>query len=128
MTGLTRRACILCLAAVFGGTIWASPKAAARSNFDGAWSVVVITDSGMCDRTYRYGIQIINGRVRYDGDPSVNIGGYVDAKGRVTVQVRSGDQMASGSGRLFREAGSGRWNGGSQTQQCSGHWEADRLT
>ncbi len=132
MTRLIERGSFL-LAAALAAAIWAEPAAAvrssapaARSSFDGAWSVVIITDSGTCDREYRYGLRISNGRVLYQGDPSINIAGQVDPNGRVAVVVRSGDQVASGAGRLSRARGSGLWNGRSSTQQCSGHWVAER--
>src|SRR5437016_5253615 len=106
MTRLIERGPFL-LATALAAAMWAEPAAAvrssapaARSSFDGAWSVVIITDSGTCDRQYRYGLQISNGRVVYQGDPSINIAGRVDPNGRVAVVVRSGDQVASGAGRL----------------------------
>ena len=44
--------------------IAASPgTAAARTSYDGIWSVLIITQSGACERAYRYGVQISNGRV-----------------------------------------------------------------
>jgi len=110
----------------FAVAIWTNPVVAAPSSFDGAWSVNVVTDSGDCGRSYRYGVQIFNGRVFYQGDPSVNIAGRVDPKGRVGVAVRSGGQVAEGSGRLSRNSGGGRWVGRSPGQQCSGHWVAER--
>jgi len=132
MTRLIERGPFL-LATALAAAIWAEPAAAVRStapaarwSFDGAWSVVIITDSGTCDRQYRYGLQISNGRVVYQGDPSINIAGRVDPNGRVAVVVRSGDQVASGAGRLSRARGSGLWNGRSSTQLCSGHWVAER--
>jgi hypothetical protein len=39
-------------------------SADAQSRFDGAWSVLIITDAGDCDRAYRYGVQIVRGRVQ----------------------------------------------------------------
>ena len=39
-----------------------SPARAA--NFDGTWSVLIITQSGDCDRAYRYPVRIANGRGR----------------------------------------------------------------
>jgi hypothetical protein len=99
---------------------------AQRANFDGAWSVLVVTDSGTCDRAYRYGVQIVNGRVTYSGEAGINISGQVEPNGRVNVVVRRGDQEARGSGRLSRDSGSGQWSGRSPGQECAGHWEAER--
>src|SRR5262249_32151259 len=33
------------------------------SNFDGAWSVAIITRSGGCEPQYQFGVRIINGNV-----------------------------------------------------------------
>src|SRR5262249_24632821 len=51
--------------------------AAAPANFDGRWSVVIITDSGSCDRAYRYRVRISGGRLYYDGDSAAVINGQV---------------------------------------------------
>jgi len=97
----------------------------ARTPFDGAWSVLIVTDAGGCDRAYRYALHIVNGKVSYD-DPSFNVSGHVDAHGHVSVTISAGGQRASGSGRLSGNSGDGLWSGHSSTSQCSGHWEAER--
>ena len=56
-----------------------------QSNFDGRWSVVIITDAGTCDRTYRYGVVVSGGRIHYEGDSGVLVSGGVDRNGRVSV-------------------------------------------
>ena len=102
----------------------ASP-AAAQTRYDGAWSVVIITDAGSCDRAYRYGLRIERGRILYDGG-GVDVRGRVTNSGSVSVTLRQGDSYAVGSGRLTRNTGSGRWRGASQNNRCSGHWQAQR--
>ena len=97
-----------------------------QMSFDGQWSVLIITDYGSCDRAYRYGVQISNGRVFYQGGSGVDISGSVSPRGQVSVQVRQGDQQATGTGRLSEASGGGRWSGASPNQQCGGHWEAER--
>src|ERR1700759_4588933 len=81
----------------------------AQSSFDGRWSVVIVTDAGACDRSYRYGLVVSGGRISYAGDSSVIISGGVDPRGRVSVSLRSGQSGAQGSGRLSRSDGGGRW-------------------
>jgi len=98
----------------------------ARMNFDGSWSVLIVTDYGSCDRAYRYGVQISNGRVFYQGGSGIDIFGRVSPRGQVSVQVRQGDQQATGTGRLSEASGGGRWSGASPNQRCGGHWEAER--
>jgi hypothetical protein len=97
----------------------------ARTPFDGAWSVLIVTDQGTCDRAYRYALRIADGRVTYD-DPSFNVSGGVDGSGRVCVAVSTGSQSATGYGRLSGNSGQGSWSGRSTTSQCSGHWQAER--
>ncbi len=104
----------------------AAPSAAdARTPYDGNWSVLIVTERGSCDRAYRYGVEIQNGRVIYrGGGPDFN--GRVSANGSVQVRVSAGSQSASGSGRLSRNAGRGSWRGQSTTGTCSGYWEAEK--
>lgn len=104
---------------------FASP-APARTNFDGNWSVLIVTQSGPCDRAYRYGLSIRNGTVFYEGSLSVNLTGRVSNNGQVSVRVSAGSQGASGSGRLSRDSGSGKWRGTGSMGSCSGTWTADR--
>jgi hypothetical protein len=104
---------------------WAAPAAMARGSFDGAWSVLIVTDAGDCDRAYRYALRIADGRISYD-DPSFNVSGHVDPRGHVNVAVSAGGERASGSGQFAGDSGQGRWTGRSSTSLCSGHWEAAR--
>ena len=123
---MPKRRLILTIAALALATpLSTAPAAIARTPFDGAWSVLIVTDAGTCDRAYRYALRIADGRVYYD-DPSFNVSGRVDGRGRVSVRVSAGGQQANGSGRLYGSSGNGRWSGRSSTSLCSGHWEASR--
>jgi hypothetical protein len=95
------------------------------AQFDGNWSVSIITDSGTCDRGYRYALRILDGRIYYD-NPNFNVSGQVNARGYVSVTVGAGSQQAVGTGRMSRDYGEGTWSGRSATDQCSGRWEAER--
>lgn len=97
---------------------------AAKPNFDGAWSVLIVTEKGTCDRAYRYPIKIANGTVDYAGSASFTVTGKVQSSGVVTVTVARGSQSASGSGRLSLTDGGGNWStaGG----ECSGTWSAEK--
>jgi hypothetical protein len=101
----------------------ASPPSVAQ--FDGNWSVSIITDSGTCDRGYRYALRIADGRIYYD-NPNFNVSGQVNARGYVSVSVGAGSQQAVGTGRLSRDYGEGTWSGRSSTDASAGHWEAER--
>lgn len=100
----------------------ATTPAGSAPNFDGLWSVVIMTDKGSCDRAYRYPIRIRNGIVINESSSPATINGKVSGNGRVTVTVRAGNKSATGSGRLSGSVGAGSWNGG----ECSGTWEAER--
>jgi hypothetical protein len=97
---------------------------AAKPNFDGAWSVLIVTERGTCDRAYRYPVRISNGSVGYAGEASFNVTGRVGANGAVTVTVSRGTQSASGSGMLSSSDGSGYWR--TASGECSGTWTAER--
>ena len=129
---MTKRRAIMALSAtiplvavVLAISLTTAPAAAARQSFDGAWSVLIVTDSGGCDRAYRYALRIANGRISY-GDGTIEVSGHVDPRGHVNVTVNAGGQRASGSGQLADDSGQGRWTGSSSTSSCSGHWEAER--
>ena len=109
---------------VLAATVPASAPASARSNFDGTWSVLIVTQKGSCDRAYRYPVKIDNGSVGYAGDSSFTVSGKVGENGAVTVKVARGNQSANGQGRLSATDGSGMWIAGSG--DCSGTWTAER--
>jgi len=97
-----------------------------RNGFDGNWSVLIITNSGPCDRGYRYGLSIRGGRVFYQGSASVNVDGQVSNNGLVRVRVSAGSQGATGWGRLGPDFGSGSWRGVGSSDTCSGTWTAEK--
>jgi hypothetical protein len=74
---------------------------------------------------YRSGVIIQNGII-YSGGGGINVNGRVASKGVVRATVSSGDQYASGSGRLSRNSGGGVWRGQSSRGSCSGTWTAER--
>jgi hypothetical protein len=124
---MIRRGVLLAILATLalGSLLWSAPAAKARSSYDGNWSVLIVTESGGCDRAYRYALQIVNGRIVYP-DQTINISGRVDGGGHVYVRVSAGGQYASGSGHLSGSSGAGRWSGRGSTSACSGYWQADR--
>ena len=105
-------------------TVPASAPASARSNYDGTWSVLIVTQKGTCDRAYRYPVKIDNGSVGYAGSASFSVSGKVGENGAVTVKVARGNQSANGQGKLSSTDGSGQWVAGSG--ECSGTWTAER--
>lgn len=94
----------------------------ARTDFDGEWSVVIVTSKGDCERSYRAPITINNGSFINVGVNMVDVSGRVRPDGRLTVQVSRGQKSAVGLGRLTATSGSGSWKGGA----CAGTWTAVR--
>ena len=85
-------------AALLAASSWTAPAVSAApgvTQFDGNWSVSIVTDSGECDRGYRYALHIAGGKIYYD-NPSFNISGQVNPGGQVQ---RRGQGRLSGSGR-----------------------------
>lgn len=103
-----------------------SERTMGRAAYDGNWSVLIVTNSGPCDRGYRYGLTIRGGRVFYQGSLAVNVDGQVSGNGMVQVRVSAGSQGATGVGRLSRDYGSGSWRGLGSSGSCSGTWTAER--
>ena len=91
------------------GLIGLSAGAEAQQQFNGRWSVLILTERGECDRAYRYPIAIENGRVRYAGEAGFNITGQVGANGAIQGNIAQGDTRANVRGRLSGGAGSGTW-------------------
>jgi hypothetical protein len=100
--------------------------AAARTAFDGSWSVLILTQTGGCDRAYRYGVRISNGYVVNESGESVSLQGRVSPSGAIQVSVASSVGQAVGEGRLLRTSGSGTWQGQGAGGTCAGVWQADR--
>jgi hypothetical protein len=126
MIGVPLRRIVLSIPVILMTTLLGWAAKATVDRFDGPWSVVIVTDSGTCDRAYRYGLRIEAGQVRYEGGADVTVSGTVDPRGRVTVDVRSGGSTAHGSGHLDESTGSGNWQGASANSRCAGTWEAER--
>jgi hypothetical protein len=112
----TRRALpvLLLLSAM---TLFAAP-AIAQTDYDGVWSVTVITRTGSCQPTTSYPLVVADGSVSGAADLS----GSVGRNGVVRASLRG----AFANGQLSGNAGSGRWNAASAGMPCSGRWLATR--
>src|ERR1700752_4967953 len=76
------RTCLRASALALAGLTVADP-AFARSPYDGAWSVVVMTRGGACQSGMRYGVQIVNGQV-VGGEGGASVQGRVGPSGAVS--------------------------------------------
>jgi hypothetical protein len=100
-----------------------APRSAeAVPSYDGIWSVVIVTEQGLCDRAYRAPVRISKGNLANAGSGQFTISGKVGKDGTVTVMVSQGDKSATGTGRLSGKTGAGSWSGG----PCAGTWQAER--
>jgi hypothetical protein len=119
------RAWLLTFALALAGVAVAGPGFA-RTVFDGAWSVLIVTHGGACDTAYRYEVRITDGTVISDVGGPVTVQGRVTPTGTVKVAVQAANQRADGSGRLSGNRGRGAWSGQGTSGTCSGTWEAER--
>ena len=120
-----------CAAVILGGSVTLFGHAVAGpakpASFDGAWSVLLVTDAGTCERTSSYSLGIQDGRVRHiptAGDAPVNIAGQIASDGSVSIGVQRGPARADAYGKLSAVSGSGAWN--LPLLGCSGRWTAQR--
>jgi hypothetical protein len=100
----------------------AQQRVVAPAAFDGDWSVAINTQSGACEPSYRFAVEIIDGHVVYEGQPA----GRVSSNGGVSVNISQGGQQAAGQGRLSRNQGTGVWRGYGSAGTCAGTWQARR--
>jgi hypothetical protein len=121
----SRTRSMLVLAALTAAAAFPALRSAeAIPSYDGIWSVVIITNQGICDPSYRYPVRISKGTLLNAGNATVTISGKVEKNGAVIVNVAAGDKTATGTGRLAGASGGGSWSGGNGA--CSGVWQAER--
>lgn len=110
----------------FGGPADAARKSVSvPDRFDGNWSIEVITESGSCDRAYRYGVRIEQGVASYPGG-DFKISGRVSPNGAVQATIAGAGGSANVVGRLGSQGfGNGTWKAGGSAN-CSGRWNAER--
>jgi hypothetical protein len=105
----------------------AQPRRPAQGSYDGLWSVLIVTDNGPCDRSFRYPIRITRGIVQHAQAAAgglFSIGGQVGRNGGVHVVVSRDGHRADGTGRLAGTSGGGSWQAAGGL--CSGRWTASR--
>src|SRR4051812_39493257 len=132
------------LATAFAVSAFAATPSADAASFDGPWSVLVVTKSGACDQSYRYGLMIRGSSVSYLGGAAVSVLGRGSPNGPGNVNVSAGGdkagggwggcaggggggrggQSAAGVGRLSGGRGSGTWRGQGPSGSCAGVWSA----
>ena len=103
----------------------ASPAVA--GDFDGTWSVQLVTESGLCEAQYSHTLSVQDGQVRpvtTAASGGATVTGRVGADGSVGLSVATAAASGTASGRLQLRSGSGTWrvSGG----LCTGRWTARR--
>ena len=102
-----------------------APMSAAKPNFDGAWSVLIVTEQGKCDRAYRYPVRIENGSVGYAGSASFNgVRQGRRQRRRDRDGLRAAARAPPAPAACPAPTASGTWTAGSG--DCSGTWTAER--
>ena len=120
---MTKAGAFITAMAVAAVLVSANPPATRAANFDGTWTVTILTQAGNCPSSLRYAVRVVRGRVVGD-DASYQVNGSVAANGATMVTVSEKGQSASGSGRLAGNTGAGRWR--THSGECAGQWTAER--
>jgi hypothetical protein len=95
-----------------------------RSAYDGSWDLVFVTQSGACDPSYNFAVNISDGIVTHPN--LVKFRGYVAKSGAVHAPATVHDKFASGAGRLFGTSSRGKWSGREGSARCLGYCTAQR--
>jgi hypothetical protein len=96
----------------------------ARTPYDGQWNIIFVTQSGNCNPSYDYSVNIENGVIT---SPVVQtFRGNVTSSGAVRASVNVQEKHATGIGKLKGVLGRGTWTGWSGDQRCVGSWTARR--
>jgi hypothetical protein len=111
-------------AAWFGLLLLVTGPAAARDKFDGAWSLYIFGDSGICDFGYRVPITIDSRMVIYNGRTFNPAMVEISDSGTVAIRLDGGSYKVTGNGALSSSGGAGKW--AAPTFHCSGRWRAER--
>jgi hypothetical protein len=92
--------------------------------YDGTWNVLFATRAGNCSSTNSVPFTVAGTRVSSAGGGKVT--GGISPAGNVSVRISVGASVATGSGRLSGNSGTGRWSGIITGDKCSGSWQATR--
>jgi RNA polymerase sigma factor (sigma-70 family) len=123
MQGALRTLARLSQVAALVGLGLVPAQSAPLNQFDGRWSILVVTDRGDCS-IYRYGVIVDHGRARYAGTADFTIDGSIAPNGTVRARISRGSNHADVRGRVGQGTGSGLWHTAG-SYDCSGHWTAE---
>ncbi len=96
------------------------------SQYDGSWSILAKTASGLCSASKRYQVTIKNSDASIVGE-DIGIDGGVSADGAVQIMIVKGSNRLPITGHLDAKGrGSGTWQATGGLVECSGRWTAER--
>jgi hypothetical protein len=121
---------IIALAGALTAASMSAASSASAANFDGNWTLVAQTTNGHCGIN-RFDVAISGGQLYYPGGSfqgfPVGLAGAVSPSGRIQVNIAAGPRVGTGTGRLGRIQGGGRWAGQGPSGTCAGVWTARRI-
>jgi hypothetical protein len=97
---------------------------ASMHSHDGTYAVDITTRHGDCDKHHHWMILVSGGRVSSAGNTPMSASGHINPHGNVHLTFKRFHHVATVTGRLTTEAGSGTWH--SPTMECTGSWHARR--
>ena len=103
----------------------AAAVAGPQKNFNGTWSVRLVTEAGSCDAAYQTTVMIEDGQVRALSS-GASVSGGISSDGSVALGIQRSIARGDASGRLAARSGSGTWR--VAMLGCTGRWTAQRLT
>ena len=119
---------------IFAATVFGAAAISASSDaqagmarpraYDGVWNVTFATRAGNCSSTNSVPFTVAGTRLSSAGGGKVT--GGISPAGNVSVRISVGASVATGSGRLIGNSGTGRWSGIITGDKCSGSWQATR--
>ena len=109
------------LGLAFAGGAAAEPQ----KNFNGTWSVRLVTESGSCDASYSTTISVQDGAVRAQSG-GASVSGGIGRDGSVALGIQRSIARGEASARLADRSGSGTWR--VSMLGCTGRWTAQRMT
>ncbi len=120
-----RMANLLASALILTGVGTGAALASPQKNYNGTWSVRLVTDAGSCDASYSTTVLIQDGQVR-PGASGTSVSGGVGRDGSVALGIQRSIATGDASGRLGERSGTGTWRVG--MLGCTGRWTAQRHT
>ena len=96
-----------------------------EKNYNGTWSVRLVTEAGSCDPSYSTTVMIQDGQVR-SGASGTSVSGGIGRDGSVALGIQRSIATGDASGRLGDRSGAGTWRVG--MLGCTGRWTAQKHT